>query len=373
MYLTAETILPYLQQRAVVSARELAAGDWFALQAERRPVLRVSTVGGHGWIVKQASPLDSAHVQQLDREAALYQLAQSKGWARPLRKLLPRFRAYDPGVHALIIAELPHHSGWDYLRREGARPEVLGRVLGRAFATIHMPIPDSAPRSRLLPRTRPWILQLARTGIDTDDAQSPGRNVIDLIQQHPHFMDALAALAANWRSTTLIHGDAKLDNVIVRGGPRPQAWLIDWGLASHGDPAWDVGSMIQSCLVLWLNAMQFHKDAPFSGAVERASFPLALVRASVGAFVTAYVDARGLQGSRAQRFLQHAVRCSAARLAQSAFEHARTEKRFSPRHLAMLQISNQMFDDPDGAAREFGVADREQPTTTRQPVAHSHA
>lgn len=125
-----------------------------------RHVLRVAALNTPGWIVKQALPLDRNQVAMLDREAAIFQLADEVDWARPLRAVLPAFQGYDRGVHALIVAQLPHDTGLDHLRRLDAQPQVMGNLLGRALAAVHIALRRSSPASAMLSNRMPWILQV---------------------------------------------------------------------------------------------------------------------------------------------------------------------------------------------------------------------
>jgi hypothetical protein len=353
VYLTADSIVPYLLQRGVLAARHLVRNDWFVARSDlKRPVLRVSTLAGSGWIVKQASPIDRTHVRLLDREAGLYQLAHKEPWARPLRALLPRVRAYDPGVHVLIVEQLPYDTGWDYLRRISARAEVIGRLLGRALAAAHLRIPLERPPTLLFTGRLPWVLQLNRAD-PRQVEESSTRGVLEMIRDESSIAEALVRLEHDWRPETLIHGDAKLDNVMIRAHRRPRVWLIDWAFAGLGDPAWDVGSMVQSSLLLWLYAIPFKRDVPFDEAATQSAFPLALVRSFTTTFVSSYLVARSLRGRAAGSFVRRAFRFAGAALVQSALADARTHDQLTPRQLAMLQMSSRILENPDEASREL--------------------
>jgi aminoglycoside phosphotransferase (APT) family kinase protein len=217
----------------------------------KRPVIRVSTTGGRGWIVQQASPLDVTHVRMLDREAAFCRLAEEVPWARALRAIAPRLRAYDPGVHALIVEYLAHDTAWNYLRRTTARAQVLGSAVGRTLATAHIRVPDAVPQPAMLSAKLPWILQLNR--VATDEIPEPAtRALLAAMRRDFELTRRLRDLERQWQIDTIIHGDAKLDNIIVKMSGRSHAWLIDWAFAGQGDPAWDVGSALQSAMALWL-------------------------------------------------------------------------------------------------------------------------
>jgi aminoglycoside phosphotransferase (APT) family kinase protein len=327
--------------------------EWFVILGDaRRPVLRVSTLAGRGWVVKQASPLDLTRVRLLDREASLHDLATRDAWARPLKALLPRMRAYDPGIHALIVELIAYDTGWDHLRRASVKAETLGRLLGRAFASIHVAVSRTAMPTALLASQLPWILQLEHTDASDID-QAAMRLLLDLIDEEPTLGTALRRIADDWQVQTFIHGDAKLDNVLVRMNRAPRLWLIDWAFACEGDPAWDVGSVIRSCLLLWIFGIAFRRDEPLHAAAERSVFPLTLVREFTTSFLTTYLNARGLAGDAVQPFLLRAFRYAGAAMVQSALADARSRERFTLRQLSMLQMSTSMMERPDQACREF--------------------
>ena len=353
MYLTADTVVPYLLQRGILSPRMIVNEEWFVILGDaKRPVLRVSTLAGRGWVVKQASPLDLTRVRLLDREASLHDLARRDSWARPLKALLPRMHAYDPGIHALIVELIAYDTGWDHLRRASVRAEVLGGLLGRAFASIHVAVPRTAMPTALLAPQLPWILQLEHTDAN-DIEQAAMRRLLDLIEEEPALGAALRQIAVDWQGETFIHGDAKLDNVLVRMNRTPRLWLIDWAFACEGDPAWDIGSVIRSCLLLWIFGIAFRRDEPLQAAAERSVFPLTLVREFTTSFLAAYLDARALTGVRARAFLLRAFRYAGASMVQSALADARSRERFTLRQLSMLQMSTNMMEHPDQARREF--------------------
>lgn len=353
MYLTADTLIPYLLQKGVLSQSDLLYGDWCVLQGDsRRPVLRVARLGGRGWIVKQPSLLDGNHVAMLDREAAFFQLAGEIPWARSLKALLPKFRLYDPGVHALIVEQLAHDTGFDYLRRDAAQPETFGRLLGKALAAIHIVISKRNATADMLSERLPWILQINSS--DLEEMQKPSvRRMVELVRREPELTDALVRLKGEWRNETIIHGDAKLDNVLVRMARRPRVWFVDWAFSGIGDPAWDVGTIVHSCLMVWLHGIPFKREQSFDEALQKATLPLALARTFIKAFISAYHDARQLRNSAARNFARRAFLYAGAALVQTAVASARIQDELTTRQLAVIQTASHMLKDPDDTLQEF--------------------
>jgi aminoglycoside phosphotransferase (APT) family kinase protein len=353
VYLTAGTLVPYLLQKGVLSHSDLVRNNWCVLHGDRtRPVLRVATDAGRGWIVKQPSPLDRDHVAMLDREAALFQLAGEVPWAHPLKALMPRFRLYDAGVHALLVELLPFDTGLDYLRRETARADKFGRLLGRALAAIHVPVSKRNVTAGMLPEGLPWILQINATDLKEMEQPFP-RKMVELIRGDPDLITAIVALKERWQNETLIHGDAKLDNVLVRMGKRPRVWLVDWAFSGIGDPAWDVGTALHSCLIIWLHGVHFSREQPFEEALKGGILPLSTVRAFLAALISGYEHARRLRDSAARIFFRRAFQFAGAALVQTAVASARAQEQVTPRHLAVIQAGSNMLNDPEDTLREF--------------------
>ena len=353
MYLTPGSVVPYLLQKGILSEASLLEDDWHALQGDAtRPVLRVTGATSPGWIVKQASPLDRNQVEMLDREAAIFQLAGEVDWARPLRELLPEFRSYDPGVHALIVAQLPHDTGLDHLRRANAQPQVFGNLLGRALAAVHVPLGQRGPSSSMLSERMPWILQVDAADHEAMPA-GVERRLVELVKRETGLSATLTGLGQDWRHGTLVHGDAKLDNVLVRIGPRPRVWLVDWAFSGSGDPAWDVGTIVHSALMLWLHGIPFQREQPFTQALDEATLPLAATRDFISTFTSAYCEARRLRNSAARSFARRAFSYAGAAMVQSAIAAANLNEELTPRQLAVIQMASNVLDDPDDTLREF--------------------
>ena len=65
----------------------------------------------------------------------------------------------------------------------------------------------------------------------------------------PHTQETAAWLNANTPKhgpTGLIHGDYSLANVLVQGNGEPKVFVIDWELATIGDPLLDLGHLLSS-------------------------------------------------------------------------------------------------------------------------------
>ena len=159
-------------------------------------------------------------------------------------------------------------------------------MLGRALGTLHrnLCLSDWQADSRLarLSRDLPWVLGV-HCPVPSMLA-SFSRADLAIV---PHSSNGgragsaqLDQLAGAWRPTSVIHGDIRLDNVLIRpqssessGGP-VELWIADWEAVSFGDPAWDVAGALQDFLVYWVFSMPMSDDLTAEQMIAQARVPV---------------------------------------------------------------------------------------------------
>ena len=87
---------------------------------------------------------------------------------------------------------------------------------------------------------------------------------------------------------TVIHGDVRLENVLV-GGPSGLR-LVDWEFAGAGEGAWDVAFAMASALGAWLSSIPQIPAVPPERLMREAALPLAGIRPGLAALWLAYAD-----------------------------------------------------------------------------------
>ena len=130
---------------------------------------------------------------------------------------------------------------------EGGR-HALGLDLATAFAEVHrvdvggfVEAGLGRPGGYLARQLRRWTGQ--REGIEAAVAASGGQ-ARDL-PDYDAVRDWLAAQLPDEAAPAVVHGDAKLDNVVVGPGETPAvAAVLDWEMATVGDPRADLGYLL---------------------------------------------------------------------------------------------------------------------------------
>src|SRR5260370_38243361 len=106
---------------------------------------------GTGFFIKQMQPDQAFSAQTLQKEAACYVMMENDPALSEIHALMPRFRAYDPDRHILVLELIDGGENLSELhRRVNAFPEEIARRAGELPARY----PD-ASMPELPPRANP--------------------------------------------------------------------------------------------------------------------------------------------------------------------------------------------------------------------------
>lgn len=200
-------------------------------------VLSVSTPAGP-MVVKQAlARLRVDDDWRAKRERAVTEAAALRLSASLTPGLVPEVLDADPETCALVLAHAP--TTWrpwkDLLLAGTADPDVASR-LGSALASWHRgTLADDAVRRRFADHEAFEQLRI-----------DPYYRTIQ--RRHPDVADAVGVLVDLMlsRRRCLVHGDFSPKNVLV--GP-DGLWVVDWEVAHHGDPSFDIAFMLNHLLL----------------------------------------------------------------------------------------------------------------------------
>jgi aminoglycoside phosphotransferase (APT) family kinase protein len=311
----------YLLQHKLLSPAHVVAGDVKVVDVSRRHHnYKVTTAEGPGYVMKQGVGQD--RVAAIEREAAVYQFLVSG--TKELSHYLPRFCAYDAEECALILELVDGAENLrEYHLHRGYFPVSVARVLGNALGTLHRL--TEARKNEEEHRIRgqpPWVFSVHRPVIKfLQECSSANLQLIQIVQQFPVFCNLLDALREEWRIEALIHGDIRWDNCIVFGksssARKCRLKIVDWELASMGDPCWDVASVFNDYLSFWLLSIPVTGEMPPDRFLELARYPLEKMHPALQAFWGAYVQQMNFDAATADRCLLRTGRYVAARLVQT--------------------------------------------------------
>ncbi|KJC35602.1 hypothetical protein UP09_30710 [Bradyrhizobium sp. LTSP885] len=361
MILSRSNVVHYLLDQGLLSYGTVVNDDLTVADSTRRNRnFKVLRGAEQGFFIKQIQTFDPPTVATLAAEAGCYQLAREVPELSALAAIVPRDLLYDRQRHILVTGLLPSaESLMEHHRRLNAFPVDVARLFGGQLGRLHresLPPLEGRPEASLFHRQPPWALSSHQLGT-FGALNGASSKLLQILQDYPDFQRTLDEMRGDWRCERLVHGDLKWENCVVypcrSNDGKLDGRIVDWELADIGDPAWDVGGMLQAYICFWILTMQFHADVPLTTVEQSAPHPIAGMQPSIRAFWAAYVAELRLESAAADTMLMRSVKYGAARMIQTAYEAMQYSAQISPSALALLQVSLNILKEPKRAATQL--------------------
>lgn len=351
MILTRHNTLLFLLNHGLLSVQDLVEHSLTVRShAQRNRGFSVTWHNGQGYYVKQnqpdAGPWES-HSSVVNEARILQSLHRAGGPSA----LVPQLRLFDAERQALVTDWEPDALPCAELAiPDGQVDPDVAAALGTALADLHVRL-ASADREdasgQAFSSDPPWVLQFHRlhplAGEDQSWAQA---RLVALIGQQEDILPSLGALAADWPTEQLIHGDMKWQNCLMRAAPdgATDCVFIDWEMAGLGDPLWDLAGLAQSWLKTWLDGVSADSADNEADLAARGAAGFSPFQQALGALWQAYLaECPGVSQTR------FAALCG-ARLIQTLYEENDGEVDLSPAHLMLLQLARNLLQRPEDGA-----------------------
>jgi aminoglycoside phosphotransferase (APT) family kinase protein len=282
----------------------------------RNRLFLVDTDDGRRWLAKQSLTFPRA-------EAWFYSTAG------PHRGVAPSCLLADIRTEVVVLEYLATATPLDRVARDDLAA-ALGHLprLAALLATLHGAL-ESLPGA---PAARTAFPQLDPVEVEFWMDMGPGaQEMVADLQQNPKLGAALNRALAGDGTPGLIHGDLKLDNVLL-GSREPR--LVDWECCGRGAIETDLGAIIGSLVMIWCDR--------WSPQTASATPSLDDILAAASAFLGAYADRRelGLDRGRAAAFV-------AAWIVGRSWVESAFARRAVPSHGMRLVIAEELIDHPD--------------------------
>ena len=224
-------------------------------QGQSNLTYRIDDEAGRTWIARRpplGHLLASAH--DVAREHRIIAALQSTGVPVPATIGV----CEDPAVADVPVVIMEHVEGTVIDEEEAARklgPEArrrLGLELARTLAKIHAVDIDAVGLGDLASRKPYAPRQLKRWSRQLEESRTQDRPDLDALTS------VLTEHLPEPDEITLVHGDFHIRNVIIDSATGDIRAVLDWELATLGDPLADVGSS----LAYWTQAGEVPVGAP---------------------------------------------------------------------------------------------------------------
>jgi aminoglycoside phosphotransferase (APT) family kinase protein len=323
-------IQEHLARRGLARGRSVA---FLELNAAHPRTALATLDDGSTLFIKHASTQDER--DDIHREAeALRALSNAA---------VPALIDEDEARGILVVEALLRHRSLSGRRQLPAIHTL--RLAAAALATLHgCALPPGAGRAA------PSIVTVdSLTPRDLADHPAGYRELARRIFAHEGLAAGLRGLAASASSSHWVHGDAKLDNVLVgaRVGRRVTATWIDLELAGAGDPAMDLGFLLGDVVHHWLAGIPTEPSEPLASSLTRARWPFAELRRRAHALLEGY----GRKGKAdATTSPRRVVAFAGAFLVGRALANVLVHGALTPFALVCLHVARSLVVEP-GATR----------------------
>lgn len=354
--LTQHEVVSYLLERKLISTESIVGSDLLVADVSRRNRnFKVISDRGPCYLLKQGVGVDG--VATVAHEALVYQHLQTVAESDQFSGYLPRYYEYDPKEQILILEMLRSAQDLrEYQARRRYFSTLLAAALGNALGTLHRltKVQGAQDKNKAMPVQPPWILSIHRPSIEAlRDLSGANVQLIKTLQYSTELCQILDALREAWKPSAIVHQDIKWDNCLVFARPgskrKTRLKLVDWELASLGDPCWDVGSVFNDYLSFWLFSMPITGESPPNRFMELSRYPLENMQPAIRSFWKAYVQRMGLDAATAYLWLLSAVRYAAAKMIQTGFEHMQRSVQLTSNVVSLLQLSLNVVQRPQEA------------------------
>jgi aminoglycoside phosphotransferase (APT) family kinase protein len=312
------------------------------LDAPDHPRYRLEARDGRRAFAKVAA--DAEEAEDLRREAEVLRLLARRLPASA--GLAPRLLGWSEEEGVLRVEAIEGEDLGRRTRAAGLLDASAAAALGTALALLHRE-GRGAVRDLPGPASSGPVGVHRPTPADLHGYSAGALEVLVLLQRSAPLCAELDRLCVPPPAETLVHGDVKLENVLV-GGPTGMR-LVDWEFAGAGEALWDVAFVMASCLGAWLSSVPQVPAVPPDRLMREAGLPLAGVRPGLAALWLAYRGAHVDGGAGLRRCLD----LTAVRLVQLAVEVAGDAEDLRAVSAMHLQVAQNMLERPEAASQSL--------------------
>lgn len=292
-----------------------------------------------------------------------------------IRTWMPVVLHFDAQHSIIVFNYLDEY--WDladFYGKENIFTSAIASSIATILATVHRDTfnrqeyqeffsakPEKVPTDQVpnlirgLERIRPEIFGLV---------PADGLKFFVFYQRYESLGQAMRELADAFKPCCLTHNDLKFNNILLHTNWEQESpnivRLIDWERSSWGDPAFDLGMLIASYVLIWLNSLVISKALSIEESLRLAATPLELLQPSIAALTGAYFDNFPEILEHRPDFLRRVVQFAGLALIQQIQAMIQYEKSFGNTGICMLQVAKTLLCRPEQSMPTvFGTATAE--------------
>jgi hypothetical protein len=324
--------------------------------------LLVTLSSGHKYLVKQERyDSDGKTAGEFLNEWRIQEFLQQFPELENFRALLPVVLHFDSENSIMVSQYLDDYRDLaDFYAKENVFPSAIASSIGTIIATIHRSTYNRKEyreffyNTNTLPinRVKYLISKMERVEPEIFGMVPPDvLKFISLYQRYDSLGQAIAELSTAFKPCCLTHNDLKVNNILLHVDSHKSSdsivRLIDWERANWGDPAFDLGILITTYLVIWLNSLVISNSLTIEESLRLATIPLEKIQPSIAALTCTYFDNFPEILEHRPDFLLRVVQFTGFGLIQQVRAMMQNQASLGNTGIAILQVAKSLLCRPE--------------------------
>jgi thiamine kinase-like enzyme len=324
--------------------------------------LLVTLSNGHKYLVKQERcRSDGKTAGEFLNEWRIQEFLQQFPELEKFRALLPVVLHFDTENSIMVSQYLDDYLDLaDFYAKENVFPSAIASSIGTIIATIHrstynrQEYRDFFYKTNTLPinRVKYLISKMERVEPEIFGMVPPDvLKFISLYQRYDSLGQAMAELSTAFNPCCLTHNDLKVNNILLHVDSHKSSEsivrLIDWERAKWGDPAFDLGILITTYLVIWLKSLVISNSLTIEESLRLATIPLEKIQPSIAALTCTYLDNFPEILEHRPDFLPRVVQITGFGLIQQVLSMMQNQASLGNTGIGVLQVAKSLLCRPE--------------------------
>ena len=307
---------------------------------------------------------------EFNREWRIQEFVRQFPQVNKLNTWLPEIIDFDVDNSIIIVKYLDDHQnlGEFYGQENIFAPEIASSI-GSIIATVHHQTINNHSykdffgysNSNSSPKLTQGLTRITPEIFGTVPAD--GLKFFALYQRYDSLGKAIAQVNASFQPSCLTHNDLKLNNILIAANWKPTApslaanyshpqvelKLIDWERSGWGDPAFDLGTVIGSYLIIWLQSLIVSRSMAIDESLRLATIPLEVLQPSLAVLTKTYAARFPEIVEHDPKFWQKVMQFAGLGLIQSIQSTLQYQKAFNNTGICMLQVAKALLCNPESS------------------------
>jgi thiamine kinase-like enzyme len=313
---------------------------------------------------------------EFNREWRIQEFVRQFPEVKKLETWLPEIANFDVDNSILIVKYLDDHQNLgEFYGQENIFATELASSIGSIIATIHSQTINNRSYEDFFgysnSNTAPKSTQGMGSGLARITPEifgtvpADGLKFFALYQRYDSLGKAIAQLRESFQPSCLTHNDLKLNNILIATNDQPattslaanysqpqvELKLIDWERSGWGDPAFDLGTVIGSYLIIWLQSLIVSRTMAIDESLRLATIPLEVLQPSLAALTKTYAACFPEIVEHDPKFWQKAMQFAGLALIQSIQSTLQYQKAFNNTGICMLQVAKALLCNPTSSIK----------------------